>query len=238
MMRLQKYLARSGVASRRNSEKIIAEGRVTVNGHVVSELGTSVDENVDVVAVDGEVVKIAAEKVVLALNKPCGFVTTMDDPQGRPTVKDLISKSEHIGLFPVGRLDFDTSGLLLVTNDGELGAKLMHPSSEVRKTYVATVQGNVLSCDLDVLRRGVDLGDFITSPASCKLLSSDEDESVVEITIHEGKNRQVRRMFSAVNHPVVSLKRTKYANISIDSVKAGQMREVKGKELEILRSFV
>lgn len=238
MMRLQKYLARSGVASRRNSEIIIAAGRVTVNGHVVSELGTSVDENVDVVAVDGEVVKIAAEKVVLALNKPCGFVTTMDDPQGRPTVKDLISKSEHIGLFPVGRLDFDTSGLLLVTNDGELGAKLMHPSSEVRKTYVATVLGNVLSCDLDVLRRGVDLGDFITSPASCKLLSSDEDESVVEITIHEGKNRQVRRMFSAVNHPVVSLKRTKYANISIDSVQAGQMREVKGKELEILRSFV
>lgn len=237
-MRLQKYLARSGVASRRNSEKIILEGRVSVNGNVVSELGTSVDETTDEVTVDDKVVKPIDKKVVLLLNKPTGYITAMSDPQGRPIVKDLIDIEKYPGLFPVGRLDFDTSGLLLFTNDGELGAALMHPSSEVRKAYVAKVRGEISSHDLDRLRAGVDIGDFVTSPAACTLISRSSKCSVVEVTIHEGKNRQVRRMFEAVCHPVLELQRIKYANLTLGGVALGQVREVKGRELETLRTFL
>ena len=242
-MRLQKYLARSGVASRRNSEKIIEQGRVSVNGLKITKLGTSVQVGSDLICVDGKEVHLIVNKFVLALNKPIGYVTTMSDPQGRKTVGDLVDNSLFPGVFPVGRLDINTSGLLLMTNDGDLAAKLMHPSSNVKKTYVVAVKGNVDARALDCLRCGVDIGDFITSPAEVKLIRSDPNVDDVnlktlEIKIHEGKNRQVRKMCSSVGLEVVCLKRTKYANITLDGLSEGEVREIKGKELELLHSFV
>lgn len=236
-MRLQKYLARSGVASRRASEDLIRDGRVTVNGNV-AEVGNSVDEEHDEVCVDGSPVSLIEEKVVLALYKPTGYVTTMNDPQGRPTVKDLIDCEKYQGIFPVGRLDFDTSGLLLLTNDGELGAKLMHPSFEVDKTYVAKVKGQVKSATLDKLRAGVDLGDFTTAPAKVKLVSAEPKRSTVEVTIHEGKNRQVRRMFKALGHEVLELQRVRYGNITLDGMREGEIRELKEAEIKALQSRI
>ena len=234
MMRLQKYLARSGVASRRNSEKLITEGKVSVNEQVVTKLGSTVDEELDVVKVDGRVVSIIKDTVVLALNKPCGVVTTMNDPQGRITVEDLVDTKKYPGIFPVGRLDFNTSGLLLLTNDGELGAKLMHPSSLVKKTYVAEVKGKVSKTELEHLRAGVNLGDFTTSPAEVEAIN----ETTLEVTIHEGKNRQVRRMCKTVGHEVITLKRVKYANITLDELNEGEVREITNEELHTLKTFV
>ena len=158
----------------------------------------------------------------------------MNDPQGRKTVQDLINTEKYPGIFPVGRLDFNTSGLLLLTNDGELGAKLMHPSSLVKKTYVAEVKGKVSKTELELLRTGVNLGDFTTSPAEVESIN----ETTLEITIHEGKNRQVRRMCKAVGHEVVTLKRVKYANITLDGLIEGNVREITGDELRTLKTFV
>ena len=234
MMRLQKYLARSGVASRRNSEKLIVDGRVSINEQVVTKLGTTVNETLDIVKVDGELVEIIESKVVLVLNKPCGVVTTMDDPQGRKTVSDIVDTEKYPGIFPVGRLDLDTSGLLLLTNDGELGAKLMHPSSLVKKTYVATVKGKVSEKELEHLRHGVNLGDFTTSPAEVNATAP----STLEITIHEGKNRQVRRMCKAVSHEVKTLKRVKYANLTLEGIDEGKVRELSEEEVRTLKTFV
>ena len=234
MMRLQKYLARSGVASRRNSEKLIVDGRVSVNEQVVTKLGTTVNEMSDIIKVDGKLVKIIEDKVVLALNKPCGVVTTMDDPQGRKTVSDIVDTKKYPGIFPVGRLDLDTSGLLLLTNDGELGAKLMHPSSLVKKAYVAVVKGKVSEDELQLLRRGVNLGDFTTSPAEVSAI----EPTTLKITIHEGKNRQIRRMCKAIGHEVKTLKRVKYANITLNELKEGEFREVTEEELRTLKTFV
>ncbi len=238
MMRLQKYLARSGVASRRACEKLITEGRVFVNGDVVVELGTKVQEDVDEVFVDGQEVFLVEDKVVLALNKPCGVVTTMKDPQGRKTVSDMIDTESYPGIFPVGRLDINTSGLLLLTNDGELANKLMHPSSKVKKTYVALVKGNVSEDELRRLGEGIDLGDFITSPAEVHVLEKLENKTQLEITIHEGKNRQVRRMCSAIGHEVCELKRVKYANITLEGINEGNFKKISSDELSSLRSFV
>ena len=234
MMRLQKYLARSGVASRRTSEKLILDGRVSVNEQVVTKLGTTVDEVSDIVKVDGARVKIIECKVVLALNKPCGIVTTMNDPQGRETVSDIVDTEKYPGIFPVGRLDLNTSGLLLLTNDGELGAKLMHPSSLVKKTYIAEVKGKVNDNELEHLRHGVDLGDFITSPAEVRAI----DSSTLAITIHEGKNRQIRRMCKAVGHEVKTLKRVKYANLTLDGINEGEIRKLSDEEVRTLKTFV
>ena len=233
-MRLQKYLARAGVASRRNSEKLIVEGRVSVNNEIVMRLGTTVNEVSDIIKVDGNTVRIVENKVILALNKPCGVVTTMSDPQGRKTVSDIVDTQKNPGIFPVGRLDFGTSGLLLLTNDGELGAKLMHPSSLVEKTYIAKVKGSVKDSELETLRQGVNLGDFTTSPAKVNAI----DASTLEITIHEGKNRQVRRMCKAVGHEVKALQRVKYANITLDGLESGDIREITGEELRTLKTFV
>lgn len=238
MMRLQKYLARSGVASRRACEKLITEGRVFVNGDVVVELGTKVQEDVDEVFVDGQEVFLIENRVVLALNKPCGVVTTMKDPQGRKTVSDMIDTESYPGIFPVGRLDINTSGLLLLTNDGELANKLMHPSSKVKKTYVALVKGNVSEDGLRRLEEGIDLGDFITSPAEVHFLEKVENKTQLEITIHEGKNRQVRRMCRAIGHEVCELKRVKYANITLEGINEGNFKKISSDELSLLRSFV
>ena len=234
-MRLQKYLSRAGVASRREAEKIILSGRVAIDGKIVSTLGVSVDEQVSKVTLDGELVNLIEEKIVLKMHKPKAVVTTMKEQFGRKCVGDFVDK-EFKGIFPVGRLDYDTSGLLLLTNDGDLGAKLMHPSSNIDKTYVARIRGKISQEKLDVLRSGVKLEDFVTSPAKVDLIDSNNDASIVEITIHEGKNRQIRRMFEEVGHKVIDLRRTRYAHLTLDGMKIGEIDKLDPVDVEKLKN--
>ena len=234
-MRLQKYLSRAGVASRREAEKLILNGRVAIDGKIVSTLGVSVDEKVAKVTFDGELVNLIEEKIVLKMYKPKAVVTTMKEQFGRKCVADFVDE-EFKGIFPVGRLDYDTSGLLLLTNDGDLGAKLMHPSSNVDKTYVARIQGKISQEELDVLRSGVKLEEFITSPAKVDLIEANNAASVVEITIHEGKNRQVRRMFEEVGHKVIDLRRTRYAHLTLDGMKIGEIDKLDPEDVEKLKN--
>ncbi len=246
-MRLQKFLARAGVASRRGSEDLMTAGRVTLNGRVATELGTKVDPLVDTVEVDGRPVSLAHGKVYLVLNKPAGVLTTMDDPQGRPTVVPLVPVDRFPGLFPVGRLDFDTTGALLFTTDGDLAARLLHPSTHVMKVYHARVRGAVGQAELDRLCEGVELDDGTTAPARCSLLRAADapdvcdgrvgfDEDLVEIAIHEGRKRQVKRMLSAVGHPVVRLNRVSFGSVACDGLEPGSWRLLAAAEVERLRA--
>lgn len=240
-MRLQKFLARAGAASRRGSENLMTAGRVTVNGVVTSELGSKVDPLVDEVAVDGIIVKLSDEPVTLMLNKPKGVITTMSDPQGRTCVASLVPTDRYPGLYPIGRLDFDTTGLLLFSTDGELGHALLHPRRHVEKCYQAQVQGVPLERDLARLRRGIQLDDGMTLPAKARLVVSAPtplDCSEVEICIHEGRKRQVRRMFDAIGHPVDELHRSQFGPISLGALKAGQWRELDREELAALYSTI
>ncbi|TLM97438.1 MAG: rRNA pseudouridine synthase, partial [Actinobacteria bacterium] len=209
-MRLQKFLARAGAASRRGSEDLMTAGRVQVNGVTVTELGAKVDPAVDRVTVDGIAVALADSAVYFALHKPRGVVTTMSDPQGRPTVASLVPLAENPGLFPVGRLDADTTGLLLFTTDGELSHRLLHPRWKVPKTYRAIVDGTPEPADVNVLREGVALDDGMTAPAQVRKVELRDTTTLMEITITEGRKRQVRRMFSAVGHPVIELERVSF----------------------------
>jgi len=237
-LRLQKFLARAGVASRRGSEDLMTAGRVRVNGQVVTSLGSKVNPLVDVVEVDGREVRLGAGAVYMALNKPAGFVTTMSDPQGRPTVADLVPGEEFPGLFPVGRLDFDTTGLLLFTTDGELSHRLLHPRWTVPKTYVALVEGHPGQIARKKLSTGVDLDDGVTAPASVRLLERREGVALVEIVIGEGRKRQVRRMFSAVHHPVVELHRIGFGPVELGTLAPGTWRLLDASEVEALRAAV
>lgn len=234
-MRLQKFLARAGVASRRGSEDLTTAGRVRVNDCVVTELGAKVDPLVDVVRVDGRVVSLAGTCVYLALNKPSGVVTTMSDPQGRPTVATLVPVADHPGLFPVGRLDRDTTGLLLFTTDGELSHRLLHPRWKVDKTYLATVDGWPDENDVRTLKRGVQLDDGPTAPAHVRVLERLPQVSVLEITITEGRKRQVRRMFSAVGHPVRELHRIRFGPIELAGLPVGDWRALTTEEVAMLK---
>ena len=236
MMRLQKYLALSGVASRRASEKLIAEGHVAVNGQVITEMGVQVDENADRVTVDGVLIHLEEEKHYLAYNKPIGEVTTVSDPEGRATVMDKF-RDYPVRLYPVGRLDYDSEGLLLLTNDGELMNNLLHPSREVNKTYLAKVSNHV---DDDVLRRlrvGVSIDGRLTSPANVRLIRHEAFDSLVMVTIHEGHYRQVRRMFEAVGHQVVQLKRVGFASIQLGDLPRGQWRRLTDTEVKRLKEL-
>ena len=233
-MRLQKYLARSGVASRRASEAIILDGRVCVNGVVVNELGTKVCPDVDVVTVDGKVVRPDSSPVVLMLNKPKGYLTSMSDPFSRPCVSDLIPVDDYPGIFPVGRLDFDTSGLLLFTTDGQLGNKLLHPREHVDKTYEALVEGQITPEALSKLQKGVLLEDGMTHPAKASILKKGKKTTLVSLTIHEGRKRQVKRMAQAVGHPVKELKRVSFGPLQLGDLKQGKYRELTDKEYRML----
>lgn len=233
--RLQKYLAQAGVASRRASEKLIADGRVSVNGKVVREMGTKVVLGKDQVSVDGKPVSVEEKNVYVLLNKPAGYVTTVKDPQNRLTVMDLI-KDVPYRVYPVGRLDFETEGLLLLTNDGELAYRMTHPKFEMKKTYIAWVEGNVMEESLEILRSGVLLEDGKTAPAEVRLLRSEKKKSQVEITIHEGKNRQVRRMCQAVNHPVLTLRRVSAGNLRLKGIKSGEYRYLSAEEEKQLKN--
>ncbi|PWK14433.1 pseudouridine synthase [Tumebacillus permanentifrigoris] len=229
--RLQKVLAQAGVASRRKCEEIILAGDVTVNGQVVTELGTKVTPGVDQIEVNGESISFE-QKVYILLNKPRGVVTTAYDPQGRKTVIDLIDVPERI--YPVGRLDLDTAGLLILTNDGALANGLMHPSKEIDKTYRTWVRGTVKPEAIKELSNGVELEDGMTAPAKVRLIEKEGDETLLEIVIHEGRNRQVRRMCEAVGHPVKSLMRVQLAFLKLGRLRYGEYRPLTPLEIDRL----
>ena len=230
--RLQKYLANAGVASRRKCEEYILCGRVQVNGKVITELGTKV-KDLDEVKFDGKIVRKDEEKIYILLNKPIGYVTTAKDQFDRDTVLDLVNVNKRI--VPVGRLDMYTSGALILTNDGEFVNKLTHPKNEINKTYNVTVIGKVLKEDVLKLEQGVEIDNgYITKPAKVKILKIDEEKNVsrIQITIHEGKNRQVRKMCEAINKKVLALHRSKIGNLDVKNLKIGQWRYLSENEIK------
>jgi 23S rRNA pseudouridine2605 synthase len=236
-VRLQRYLAASGVASRRRSEELIAGGLVRVNGRVVREMGTTVATG-DVVEYAGQVVAPAAERTYLVLNKPLGVVTTMRDPQRRRTIADVLRRAGVADpVVPVGRLDYDTAGVLLLTDDGPLAHVLTHPRFGVPKTYRATVRGRLLPDAIAAIRDGVRLAEGRAEPAQLRVIAVRHDASVVDVTVHEGRNRQVRRMFDAVDHPVIELVRTRFGPIALGGLPTGELRSLSERELSALRAL-
>lgn len=233
MMRLSRYLARAGAASRRGAERLIEDGRVTVNGTTIRQLGTKVEPAHDEVRLDGQMVALPAQQVTLMLHKPAGYVTTMDDPQGRPTVAELVPLDAHPSLFPIGRLDFDTTGLLLFTTDGDLGNALAHPRHVVDKRYLARTASSLSNEALDRLRHGVMLDGRMTAPARVQRVQG-EPHPTYAITIHEGRNRQVRRMFEAVGTPVTKLHRAQIGPLTLGDLPCGCWRELDQAEVNAL----
>jgi 23S rRNA pseudouridine2605 synthase len=233
-VRLQKVLAAAGIASRRACEIMISEGRVEVNGRVVVEQGTRVNPERDVVRVDGSRIPPPRRHLYLVLNKPRGVVSTMEDPEGRRTISDLLEgkrPGKPARLFHVGRLDTETEGLLILTNDGEFANRLAHPSYEVPKTYLAEVEGIVNPGTLKRLRNGVTLEDGPVKPSSVKLISTSGEKSLVKITLHEGRNRIVRRTMESVGHPVRRLSRTGIGPVRLGTLKVGDLRDLTRDEL-------
>lgn len=231
-IRLQKYLANCGVASRRKAEELIQEGKIKVNGKIVTELGTKINPKKDEVAYQGKKVKEVEDFVYILLNKPIDYVTTAKDQFNRQSVLDLVKVKQRI--VPVGRLDMYTSGALILTNDGEFVYKVTHPKHEIEKTYTVTIKGIVKQEDIEQLRKGVEIDDYITKPAKVKILKTDKEknQSRLEITIHEGKNRQVRKMCEAIGHKVLALHRSKIAGIGVKDIELGKWRYLTQKEVE------
>ena len=237
MERLQKVIANLGYTSRRKAEELIQAGKVKVNGEVVKELGTKVKTS-DTIEVENTILDNNKNYEYYLLNKPREVISAVSDDHGSTTVVDLIQSTERI--YPIGRLDYDTTGIILLTNDGNLANKLMHPSSQVEKKYIAKVKGLVTGYDIKRLREGVVIDGRKTSRARVNLKKYDKatDKSLVELTIHEGRNHQVRKMFEAINHDVVKLKREKYANLDLTGVKPGEYRHLTNTEIAILYSLV
>ena len=234
-IRLQKYLADAGIASRRKAEELIKQGKVHVNGKRVNELGTKVSPEKDEIYFDDKKIENKEELVYILLNKPIGYVTTAKDQFNRDTVMNLIKIKERV--VPVGRLDMYTSGALLLSNDGNFVYKITHPKHEINKTYTVTLKGIVTKEDVEKLEKGVDIGGYTTKPAKVKILKTDIEKNIsrLEITIHEGKNRQVRKMCEAIEKKVQALHRTKIGNISVKTLKIGQWRYLTKKEIEELK---
>jgi 23S rRNA pseudouridine2605 synthase len=220
--RLQKILAKAGICSRRKAEEYISDGRVAVGGKVVTRPGLKVDPEQTEITVDGKLVR-QEEKIYILLHKPAGYVTTMSDPQGRPIVTDLLPGIKY-RVFPVGRLDLESEGALILTNDGALGNKVLHPSFEVNKTYEATVNGLPKIAELHRLARGIMLDGQKTWPAKLRILRRKKNETTIEVIIHEGKKRQVRKMFQAIGYPVLRLKRTAYGSLKLGTLGRGKYR--------------
>lgn len=233
MIRLQKFLASAGVCSRRKAEIYISAGRVSVDGHIVSELGTKIDPANSSVTVDGKLIKEQSSKVYYLLNKPAGFVTTLSDPQGRPVVTSLL-KDVKERVFPVGRLDFDTVGALLLTNDGDLAQKIQHPSFETFKTYEATVKGIPTNDKLDKLEKGIVIDNKRTAPAKINTVFQRNSKTVVRLTIHEGRKHQVKKMLGAIGHPVTHLKRTAYGKLKLGKLASGKYIKLSAKQLDLI----
>ena len=227
-LRLQKWLAGSGIASRRKAEQYILDGYVTVNGEIIRTLGTKADTEKDIVCLKGQRINIIKEKIYIMLNKPIGVVTTVTDPFGRKTVMDFLPKEHR--LFPVGRLDYNTSGLLLFTNDGEFARKLTHPSSMVSKTYIAALKHELSQESLTAFKEGIPIDGRLTAPASIELIKNNK----YLIKIHEGRNRQIRKMCEYLGNPVISLKRTAIGNIKLGKLKSGEWRYLTAGEIGML----
>jgi 23S rRNA pseudouridine2605 synthase len=231
-VRLNKYLARAGVASRRRADEMIVGGSVRINGTIVRKLGVLVAAG-DRVEVGGVPLELPAAPTYLIFNKPLGVVTTMRDPHGRRSVADFLVDRPRV--FPVGRLDYDTAGLLLLTDDGELAHRLLHPSFGVDKTYRAAIAGRLSSDDVRRLLSGLVMNDGRAAGTRVRVLAVRRDRSLVDVTIHEGRNRQVRRMFETLNHPVLELTRTRFGPLMLGALPPGRVRELTGKEIEALR---
>ena len=234
-MRLQKYMAECGVASRRKAEEMIAAGQVTVNGVTVTEMGTQEEEG-DQVLVNGQRIRPETEKKYVLYHKPAGEVTTVSDPEGRPCVLDHF-RDYPVRLYPVGRLDYDSEGLLLLTNDGTLTERLLHPSHQVDKTYLVRVTGKVSLDTVRLLRQGVLLDDHKTAPAKVRIIKEETFATVVLVTIHEGRNRQVRRMFEEAGHKVLQLRRVKFGPLELGPLPRGQWRELTAEEIRKLMAY-
>ena len=232
--RLQKYLAECGIASRRKCEEYITQGKVQVNGKTITELGVKVNTEKDKITFEGKNVKQEERKVYILLNKPIGYVTTSDEQFGRDKVLDLVKVRERV--VPVGRLDMYTSGALILTNDGDFVYKVTHPKHEITKTYTVTVKGIIKNEEVEQLRKGVKIDDYTTRPAKVKILKTDEEKDIsrLEITIHEGKNRQVRRMCESVGRRVIALHRSKIGNIGVKDIELGKWRYLKDFEVKTL----
>ena len=232
MERLQKVIANAGIVSRRKAEELILSGRVKVDGKTVTEMGIQVGKN-NVIEVDDVKISIE-EKVYFLLNKPRGVITASSDSRGRKTVVDLIDCDKRI--YPVGRLDYDTTGLLILTNDGEFTNNLIHPKNEIDKTYIAKIKGFLTPSELMILKKGVIIENKKTSPAKIKIKKTDfkSGTSLIEITIHEGRNHQVKKMFDAVGHEVLKLKRERIAFITLNGLKSGEYRKLSSKEVSQL----
>ena len=233
-MRLQKYMAECGVASRRRAEEMILEGKVSVNGVVISQMGVQVEDG-DEVRVEGKLIRPEAQKRYVMYHKPAGVVTTVSDPEGRAAVLDHF-RDYPVRLYPVGRLDYDSEGLLLLTNDGALTERMLHPSHLVEKTYLARVTGQVSMDSVRQLRAGVMLDDHKTAPAKVRIIKEETFATVVLVTIHEGRNRQVRRMFEALGHRVLQLRRVKFGPLELGDLPRGQWRELTAEEVRRLHA--
>ena len=234
-IRLQKYLANNGIASRRKCEELIMQGRVKVNGEVVTELGTKINPDKDIIEYNGKTIKNTnTEHTYILLNKPIDYVTTVKDQFNRNTVLDLVKTNKR--LVPVGRLDMYTSGAIILTDDGDFVYKITHPKHEIPKTYNVTVVGKVTGEEIEQLKNGVDIGDFVTSKAEVKILKIDEQKNIsrLQITIHEGKNRQIRKMCESIGKKVISLHRSKIGNLTVKDLPLGTWRYLIKKEIETL----
>ena len=234
--RLQKLISRAGIASRREAENLILAGRVTVDGKIVGELGKKFNPKLHQICVDKKPLTFAEEKIYILLNKPRGYVSTAKDERGRRTVLDLVKEIPE-RIFPVGRLDLNSEGVLLLTNDGELTNSLIHPRFKIKKTYRVKVTGEVTEEKMDLLREGIELDDGLTAPAEIYLLEKNSDTTILEITIHEGRNRQIRRMFSAVGCDVKRLKRINFAGLTLQGLGIGKFRRLTSEEIKKLREL-
>ena len=234
IVRLQKYIAMCGVASRRKAEEMIAEGRVTVNGEKATEQGIKVEIGADRIFVDGEEIAVVTKKYYIMLNKPVGYVSTVSDQFDRPTVIDLLSEEIKSRIFPVGRLDYDTEGLLILTNDGDFTYRVTHPKFELGKTYIASVSNGLTVSGINALKRGVVIDGYKTSPAEVEILDADQMGTYVKITIHEGRNRQVRKMFESVGVKVKALKRISIGTVELGNLPLGRWRHLTAHEVNYL----
>lgn len=234
-IRLQKIISEAGIASRRKAEGLILDGRVSVNNKTVSELGTKADPNKDIIKVNGKKIDTHKAKIYIALNKPFGVISSRKDEKDRETVVDLIDTDEYI--YPIGRLDYDSSGLILLTNDGEITNNLIHPKYEVEKVYVVYIQGFIPDSALEKFEKGIRLEDGYTAPAKVEIIREENKLTILEVTIHEGKNRQIRRMFDALGYEVTKLKRIRIGNIKLENLKAGEYRSLTNEEIKWIKSL-
>lgn len=236
-MRIQKFLSEAGIVSRRKAEKLISEGKITVNGEIVRELWKQIDPEKDCIKLDNKIIKRKQKKIYILLFKPKGYVTTLKDEKGRPTVGDLL-KDIKFRVFPVGRLDYNTEGLLILTNDGDISQKMSHPRYGLPKTYMVKVSGILNEKALKRLKGGVKLADGKTLPAELKIIKTLKNSCWLEITIREGKRRQIRRMFEMIGHPVRKLKRTKIGFLNLEGLLPGEYRYLSSSEIELLKKEI